>query len=706
MTNGKLYIFGFIAFWSLISCSKSIMETQASNDGQTSNPSLKSAFINYYVATTGNDNNSGTLASPFKTIQKAANVVSPGDTVIVRDGVYSTNSTTFISLNTSGTNDNYITFKSENKWGAVLDGLDNGTTGGQYCFMLGGKVSYIKIIDFEIKGFVIDAIQLAGGTSTPNTYISIEGNNIHHIGAVQRSTQYGGISSYLADANHITYDRNIFHDSGWEAQGFGNATQQGIYLDGCSYITITRNIFYNNKGGWSIQIYSGSSKTTSHVDIYNNTFAYGTTFTPGHIIIAATATQINIKNNIFYSAYQKAIRLFAATLTDLVVTNNIIGTTGILYGEDYVTWNNAIVQSNNQSNTNPLMINPANYDFRLQAGSPCIIKGVNVGLTSDYLKSTIIGLPDIGAYAYQGQVTVTPPSSTIYYNTQTSATATKSDCGSGYTGSTVTYTVAANKYSSTVSQVDADSQATADLTANKQTYANANGTCTAIPLIVYYNIQQSGTATKNDCGTGYTGSTVTYIVPAKKYSSTVSQADADNKAIADVASGKQTYANANGTCTAIPLTVYYNIQQSGTATKNDCGTGYTGSTVTYIVTGNKYSSTVSQADADNKAIADVSSGKQAYANANGTCTAIPLTVYYNIRQSGTATKNSCGTGYTGSTVTYTVSANKYSTTTSQTDANNLAIADVNNNKQAYANANGTCTVIITATTTKKPRWRH
>lgn len=204
----------------------------------------------YYIATTGNDSNAGTSSSPFLTIQHAADVVNPGDTVIVKDGTYSTTTSTFISLSRTGSAGNYITFKSEHKWGAVLDGLDNGSTGGDYCWMLGSDVSYIKIQDFEIKNFVTDAIQLAGGVSTPNTYIEVTGNHIHHIGAVQRTTQYGGIGSYMSGANHVIYDKNIFNNCGWVTAGFSNATQQGIYIDGGSYVTITRNIFYNNKSGW------------------------------------------------------------------------------------------------------------------------------------------------------------------------------------------------------------------------------------------------------------------------------------------------------------------------------------------------------------------------------------------------------------------------------------------------------------------------
>ncbi len=42
----------------------------------------------YHVAVTGNDRAAGSAAEPFATIQRAADVAMPGDTVIVHEGVY------------------------------------------------------------------------------------------------------------------------------------------------------------------------------------------------------------------------------------------------------------------------------------------------------------------------------------------------------------------------------------------------------------------------------------------------------------------------------------------------------------------------------------------------------------------------------------------------------------------------------------------
>lgn len=68
-------------------------------------------------------------------------------------------------------------------------------------------------------------------------------------------------------------------------------------------------------------------------------------------------------------------------------------------------------------------------------------------------------------------------------------------------------------------------------------------------------------------------------------------------------------------------------------------------------------------------------------------------LFTNTPQSGSFTRNNCSVG-TGTTVTYTVPANKYYSDISQADANQQAINDVNANGQAYANANGLCNSLV------------
>lgn len=88
-------------------------------------------------------------------------------------------------------------------------------------------------------------------------------------------------------------------------------------------------------------------------------------------------------------------------------------------------------------------------------------------------------------YTYTGKAEFCEPG--LYYNTEQSAVFTR-QCSPGYAGSQVTYVVAANSYSSSVSVAAANQLAQNDIATNGQAYANANGTCVLV----------CGTCTGND----------------------------------------------------------------------------------------------------------------------------------------------------------------------------------------------------------------
>ena len=134
-------------------------------------------------------------------------------------------------------------------------------------------------------------------------------------------------------------------------------------------------------------------------------------------------------------------------------------------------------------------------------------------------------------------------------------------------------------------------------------------------------------------------------------------------------------------------TTFVNDQAySAQFTKNDCGYGTAGPPLTYSIGIGTVESQVSVAHANTLAQQKLQNDGQAFANATGSCT------FWNPEaQSGTFTRNNCSPGYTGSTVTYTVPAGTVSSQISIEHANTLAQQQVQNNGQAYANANGTCT---------------
>jgi len=96
---------------------------------------------------------------------------------------------------------------------------------------------------------------------------------------------------------------------------------------------------------------------------------------------------------------------------------------------------------------------------------------------------------------------------------------------------------------------------------------------------LYYNTDTSNSYTRT-CGTDSTGSSVLYSVPEGKYSSTVSQAAADQLAINDLIDNGQNYANQHGSCT-LTCTSSNCIGANKKCINNVCETGikvYTSST--------------------------------------------------------------------------------------------------------------------------------
>lgn len=66
----------------------------------------------------------------------------------------------------------------------------------------------------------------------------------------------------------------------------------------------------------------------------------------------------------------------------------------------------------------------------------------------------------------------------VFSSAEKSKTFTRMNCGSGTTAGTATYAVTAGKYTSLISQEDADQQAENDIMLNGQSYADINGVCT------------------------------------------------------------------------------------------------------------------------------------------------------------------------------------------------------------------------------------
>lgn len=271
----------------------------------------------------------------------------------------------------------------------------------------------------------------------------------------------------------------------------------------------------------------------------------------------------------------------------------------------------------------------------------------------------------------------------VYRNKRQSALFTKEGCNPDTEkGEELEYVVEAGKYTSIISQSDADDKAMKDIEQNGQNWVNEHGRCITI---LWYNVKKSKSFRKNDCDPDTEeGSLVTMTFEAGQFSSTISQEDADRKAEAELDAKGQDYANSHGTCNTIK---WYNDRKSKMFQKTDCEVTEVGSMVEYVVEAGRFSSSVSKEDANQKALDALEAEGPGYANEHGTC---ETSLWYNIEKSKVFYKNDCEDGFIGAPYTYTVEAGKYTSDVSQEDADRKALDDIDKNGQKQANLNGEC----------------
>lgn len=271
----------------------------------------------------------------------------------------------------------------------------------------------------------------------------------------------------------------------------------------------------------------------------------------------------------------------------------------------------------------------------------------------------------------------------VYRNKRQSALFTKEGCNSETErGEELEYVVEAGKYTSIISQSDADNKAMKDIDQNGQNWVNEHGRCITI---LWYNVKKSKSFRKNDCDPDTEeGSLVTMTIEAGQFSSTISQEDADRKAEAELDANGQDYANSHGTCNTVK---WYNDRKSKMFQKTNCEVTEVGSMVEYVVEAGRFSSSVSKEDANQKALEALEAEGPGYANEHGTC---ETNLWYNVEKSKVFYKNDCEDGFIGAPYTYTVGAGKYTSGVSQEDADRKALDDIDKNGQGQANLNGEC----------------
>ncbi len=341
----------------------------------------KSPAATYTVAPGGLDANAGTAASPWKTIQKAANTLKAGDTVLVSPGVYKER----VKINVSGSAaGGFVTFQANGTPGTVvIDG--QGVAGSGDMISVTNK-SYLRICGFEIRNNLnVDdksGIRVTGsgdhieirnnriseirgthamgitvyGTSqtTAITNLVIDGNEVHHCDPYtsETVTVNGNVNgfevtnNYIHDVNNIGIDiiggeTSIMPNQTLVARNGvvrGNVVERcndvqdgtavGIYVDGGSDILVENNRATGCDTGFQVGA-ENEGATTRRITLRNNIASKNLKM--GLILGAADDTMgrvdgVTVVNNIFYQNDQQdewAAEVLLEWASNCTIQNNI-----------------------------------------------------------------------------------------------------------------------------------------------------------------------------------------------------------------------------------------------------------------------------------------------------------------------------------------------------------------------------------------------
>ena len=365
----------------------------------------------YYVGPNGSDINNGSQASPFATIKHADNIVMPGDTVIVLDGIYKGD----ITLSRSGTSGSPITYKAQNQWQAKLVGTGAGD-GSTVLAVTGGQVI---VQDFDITGSDANGINLASGGTTAN-YNQAKGNYVHDMVTPCDSNSgtaisTGGGSNYSGISHNNIIGNMVVNITPYNGCPGGHAAS-GIYAV-TPYSVIANNIVIN--AGTDIQTWHAASNIT----IFGNTTiggVVGVTLGAGDSPGGITNDYSLVQNNISINASGIGLQEHGNTGIHNRFANNLAFNNGtnveLLNG--HVDAGLVIADPKFVNNTGT-----AAGDYQLQSSSPAIGSGLALaGIATDYIgvARPQTGTTDIGANLFGG--TNTPPTGTVAAGIGASAT--------------------------------------------------------------------------------------------------------------------------------------------------------------------------------------------------------------------------------------------------------------------------------------------
>ena len=432
----KKGIWGILLLLSLVSCGGS----STSNQGETQTTQTR-----YFVALDGDDTNPGTKEMPFRSLQKAADTASPGDTVYIRQGIYNER----LEVHVSGQKGKIIQFAPFAHESVTLDGsgINLGKWGGLIDL---SDQSYITIRGITLKNSSSNGILLENAhsisllqNSTYNTYSSgigvwnsqhivVDGNTIE-LACNDGSEESLSVSnSSFVQVSHNEVKRNgpgtlggegiDIKEGSHDVDVFSNHVHDlnnriGIYVDAWDKHTYGINVYANRVhdcGETGMAVASEMGGLVEKVNFYNNVVYHnkyggievGGWSADGAIVKSNQVHKINILNNTSFENGE-GISIDNPDAQQIVLRNNLcshnlgkqINLSATPLHEIIADHN---IETELEMSVKSFFVDTNQYDFHLKKGSPAINAGTDAvaGIVGVDFDGKPRKLTDVGAYEF------------------------------------------------------------------------------------------------------------------------------------------------------------------------------------------------------------------------------------------------------------------------------------------------------------------